>query len=66
MLEIIREVAAAGLLLMLLEGLDPRLRRRLPLGGSHLAQLGLLFAATIFILESIEGARAAIAVLSGH
>lgn len=39
--------APIGLLLVLLESLFPASRRALPLGGSHAAQIGILFGSVI-------------------
>jgi hypothetical protein len=54
---IIEIALALELLLVALEGVWPATRRYLPLGGSHLAQIGLVLAlavATVQIGDSIE------------
>lgn len=57
MLSIIRIVAAAELVLIVLEALVGPLKRYLPLGGSHAAQVGILFAFGFFGIELIDGVR---------
>jgi hypothetical protein len=53
-LEIIRVVAAVELVLMITEALLPQSRRWLPLGGSHLAQIGLMFAVLLIGIDVAE------------
>jgi hypothetical protein len=46
-----RAVAAIEFVLVIIEAMVPQSRAYLPLGGSHLAQLGLLFAALMIGIE---------------
>lgn len=59
MLSLIRVVAALELLLVIIEALIPNTRRYLPLGGSHVAQLGVLFALLVFGVELVDAAVSA-------
>lgn len=58
MLALIEITAALELLLVILEGLIPSTRRYLPLGGSRLAQLGVLFATLLALIELQSGIAA--------
>jgi hypothetical protein len=51
LLEVVRAVAAIELFLTVLEALSPRFKRYLPLGGTHLSQIGVLFACLIVGIE---------------
>jgi len=50
---------AVELLLVVLEGVWPRAAKSLPLGGSHLAQVGVLFGSAWFFIELFEGLQRA-------
>jgi hypothetical protein len=57
MLALFSVVGAIEVILIILEGIAPRFARFLPLGRSHLAQLGVLFGgavAALHILQAIE------------
>ncbi|MBS0472684.1 MAG: hypothetical protein JSR60_16545 [Proteobacteria bacterium] len=47
----IQVALAVDLALVLLHGTIPSLSKLLPLGGSHIAQLGAVFAATALVVE---------------
>jgi hypothetical protein len=54
----LRLAAAADVLLVILAGLFPNLQLSLlPLGGSDLAQLGVLLGIMLFAFESIEAGK---------
>lgn len=46
--------AAIELLLVILEALSTRLAQKLPLGGSHVAQIGILFGGGFALIELSE------------
>jgi len=60
MLALFSICAAIELLLVMLEGLLPRAAKMLPLGGSHLAQIGVLFGLAWVAVELISGVQRAI------
>jgi hypothetical protein len=57
MLVFIRVIVATELGLVVCEGLAPGAAHVLPLGGSHVAQLGILLGSAIFAYEWVVGLR---------
>jgi len=51
-------LAAVGSLLIVLEALFPSCRKFLPLGGSHIAQIGILFGSLMAVLEVVRALTA--------
>lgn len=57
MATLISMAAALVLLFITLESLLPRCHRFLPLGGSHIAQIGVLFGGTFALFVIVTGVR---------
>jgi hypothetical protein len=55
MLALFSIVGAIEIFLIILEGISPRSARFLPLGQSHLAQLGVLFGGAAAVLHIWQG-----------
>jgi hypothetical protein len=57
--QVFLSIAAAGeILLVVIEGLLPSTDRYLPLGGSHIAQIGILFGGTFALYELVAAIEA--------
>lgn len=60
MLSIVRLAAAIDVLLIVLEASFPGTRWLLPLGGSHIAQLGIVLGLAFLLIECADAGYAAL------